>query len=292
MTITFSSLYSSGSTDVFYQDDTLSSESAIVTSANFISESRLIRYPRYLTIILVRGTPASGKSISTKLKQPHFQSFELNMWPPGMSPQASKAYFNRVVGTEYRNFSVSTDWLMCIDNAQSSYYDNMLWTTFKGLDTGAYFILFSSYGSTGASSVDVKYGTPPIFLPQQRISLESEDLENFDASGGLLLKRVEADDLIWRLCKAQPAKLEFDQELGDLLFELSEGVGRTGRLNFHPPSKYHVRYYITDQFSFSLSQAVLATRKTHTGRFNISMAVFREDFLIDPTAWLLWKTFA
>ena len=55
--ITFSSLYSFGSTGVLYQDDTLSFESASVTSAIFIPESRLIRYLRVLTVILVRGTP-------------------------------------------------------------------------------------------------------------------------------------------------------------------------------------------------------------------------------------------
>jgi hypothetical protein len=41
-------------------------------------------------------------------------------------------------------------------------YDNYLWSLPKILEKGAYFILFSSYGSPGPVPVEMKTGTPPL----------------------------------------------------------------------------------------------------------------------------------
>lgn len=163
----------------------------------------------------------------------------------------------------------------------------MLWSTFKELATGAYFILFSSYGSAGASPVEVKHGTSPIFLPSQRISLEWEDHHDLDAPVGLLLKRNEADDLIRRLCKVEPDNPELDQELGDQLFELSAGhagalAGLVESIVTHHVST--MSCMASNQCSLFVFQAVLATRKKQTDEFKITMKVFREVFFDRPNS--------
>ena len=66
--------------------------------------------------------------------------------------------------------------LICIDDAQSTYYDEELWSFLKMLDSAsASFIIFCSYGSPGPEPVEIKSGTSPIFGQLQRISLQLEE---------------------------------------------------------------------------------------------------------------------
>jgi hypothetical protein len=84
-------------------------------------------------------------------------------WPQGMSDEKSEQYLESRVQMSMRVILVAQDTVVFIDDAQSSYYDNYLWILFKILDSGALFILFSSYGSPGPFPVQVETGTSPIF---------------------------------------------------------------------------------------------------------------------------------
>lgn len=93
--------------------------------------------------------------------------------------------------------------LVFIDDAQSSYYDDNLWSSFKTLESdSAMFILLSSYGSAGKYPAVVSTGTPPIFTPEQRISLHKEQHPGCKPIG-ILLEKDEVEDLVSRFLENQ-----------------------------------------------------------------------------------------
>ncbi|KAF8243921.1 hypothetical protein K440DRAFT_663821 [Wilcoxina mikolae CBS 423.85] len=181
-------------------------------------------------VVLVRGTPACGKTILMNLihrhiieKHPTFRVYEFWGWPAGMSDADSKEYLERRVQMSLPELLVAQDTVVFIDDAQSSYYDNHLWSLFKILDSGAYFILFSSYGSPGPFPVEAKSGTPPIFCADQRISLHWESTSVTERPIGILLAKDEADDLITRYCINNQNRPQLSADLRDLLVTISGG---------------------------------------------------------------------
>lgn len=118
---------------------------------------------------------------------------------------------------------VAQDRVIFIDDAQSSYYDDTIWGVFKLMEPnfGAYFVLFSSYGSPGPYPVQTKIGAPPVLKAQQRISLNWES--GGDSPLGLLLKPDEAKDLLYRACAYNADRPILSEDLCDLLFNISGG---------------------------------------------------------------------
>ena len=93
--------------------------------------------------------------------------------------------------------------MVFIDDAQLSYYDDNLWSSFTTLEPdSAIFILLSSYGSVGKYPAVVNTGTPPIFTPEQRISLHKEQHPGCKPIG-ILLEKDEAEDLVARFLEIQ-----------------------------------------------------------------------------------------
>jgi hypothetical protein len=155
-------------------------------------------------------------------KYPTFKIFEFDSWPAGMTNKGSREYPMEFTGMTLPDLCLSEDTFVFIDDAQSSYYDGYLWSLFKILEGGAYFILFSSYGSPGPMPVEVKAGTPPIFCPEQRISLSWESTGT-ETPIGILLAHNEAHDLITRYCTVHQNRPQFSGELRDFLITISGG---------------------------------------------------------------------
>lgn len=90
-----------------------------------------------------------------------------------MSHPESKAYLEQDIGG---NPLFTEETVVFIDDAQPSYYDDELWSSFKLLEMdSAIFVLFSSCGSPGRFPAELKTGTPPLFCLTQRINLQQEN---------------------------------------------------------------------------------------------------------------------
>ena len=179
-------------------------------------------------VILVRGTPACGKTVLLRLthnyildQSPHYKVHVVDGWPQGMSSRESRAYIEQEIG---RDPQLAKDTLVFIDDAQSSYYDDCLWSRFKLLEMdSAIFVLFSSYGSPGRFPAEVKTGTPPIFCPAQRINLQHESSTDVEKPVCLLLDNNEAHDLLSRLLLSQPIRPTLANDLVDYVISISGG---------------------------------------------------------------------
>lgn len=178
--------------------------------------------------ILVRGTPACGKTVLMRLTHkyvleqfPHYKVHVVDIWPQNMSSDKSRAYIKQTIGQDPQ-FAKNS--LVFIDDAQSSYYDDYLWSRFKMLDMGsALFVLFSSYGSPGRTPAEVKTGTPPIFCPAQRINLQQENFNDDEKPVRILLDNYEAHDLVARLLLSQPTRPTLTNDLMDYVISISGG---------------------------------------------------------------------
>lgn len=182
---------------------------------------------KYRTI-LVRGTPACGKTVLLRLTHkyvleqfPHYKVHVVDGWPQGMSSDESRAYMKQKIG---RDPQLAKDSLVFIDDARSSYYNDYLWSRFKFLETeSALFVLFSSYGSPGRYPAEVKTGTPPIFCPAQRINLQQESCNDDEKPVRILLDNNEAHDLLSRLLLSQPIRPTLTNDLMDYVILISGG---------------------------------------------------------------------
>lgn len=182
---------------------------------------------KYRTI-LVRGTPACGKTVLLRLTHkyvleqfPHYKVHVVDGWPQGMSSDESRAYMKQKIGGDPQLAKHS---LVFIDDAQSSYYDDYLWSRFKLLEMdSALFVLFSSYGSPGRYPAEVKTGTPPIFCPAQRINLQQESSNDDEKPVRILLDNNEAHDLLSRLLLSQPIRPTLTNDLMDYVISISGG---------------------------------------------------------------------
>ncbi len=192
---------------------------------------RILERALEYSVVMVRGTPASGKSILMNLiyehataNLPHLSLHMFRGWPMNLSFTESQNYLEEVLGFAREELFEARNTIVFIDDAQSTYYDEELWSFLKMLDSdGASFILFCSYGSPGPEPVEMKSGTPPSLGPLQRISLQWKENPSKDPPVGLLLLKDEADDLISRFCTRNANKPAFSSELSDHLYKISGG---------------------------------------------------------------------
>ncbi len=182
-------------------------------------------------VVLVRGTPACGKTTLLRLIQqhvaqnyPNFTYYTIDSWPQNLNFPQSEEHLTKQVGMSKFELRAASNILICIDDAQSSYYDDELWSFFKNQGKeGACFLLFCSYGSAGPFPAQVRTGTPPCFNPQQRISLQWETSTEREPAIGILLRHDEADDLMSRSCEDDPNRPQLASDLRNLLFVYSGG---------------------------------------------------------------------
>jgi hypothetical protein len=111
---------------------------------------------------------------------------------------------------------------LLFDEAQATYEDHHLWNTFfKRVHDGLLYyhaILFCSYGSPSANPLDYARGTPPLLRSAARVSLWHEQ-----HSIGLLLNRIEFNEVVAGYAKRPERKLLLDPELQDHFYVLTGG---------------------------------------------------------------------
>lgn len=180
---------------------------------------------KYQTILL-RGTPACGKTVLLRLIHrhvlEHFPHYKVHTdtvigWLQGMSTNKSRAYMEQQLGGDPQ---LAKDSLVLID-------DDQLWSCFKVLEMdSALFVLFSSFGSPGRYPAEVKTDTPPIFCPAQRISLQQEGSDDDDDDEKpvlILLENDEAHDLLSRLLLSLSTQPTLTNYLIDYVILISGG---------------------------------------------------------------------
>lgn len=207
----------------------------------------IIKQAEDFRLILVRGTPACGKTTLMHLvanwlfnqsteKRP---VYVMTGWDKEDVYKAGgwKPYLEQKTGIGGNTWPVARAYLL-LDEAQESYWDTTLWSEFfKSIipfqnPESPYVILFASYGSPGrgyAGFYESKYFKMPMELgPQQVLSMRPEesfttDSKPADSNGqncfSLLLGEEEAVDVM----KRSNCSLPLSSELMEELFSISDG---------------------------------------------------------------------
>ena len=187
-------------------------------------------------VIVIRGTPGSGKTVLRHLIHRTLAQNRLELsihvsrgWPEGLDGFQSTRYLEEATGRTEDELFGQPSHVIIIDDAQSSYYDDQLWGDFlKSLESGqgAVVLLLSAYGSATGPLAPVRTGTPPFLSPEKRISLRwSKDTPD-EPGVGILLTDDESRDLIERSCGMAPDsqdQLVFSPQLCSYLTRLSGG---------------------------------------------------------------------
>lgn len=185
-------------------------------------------------VVLVRGTPSSGKSTLARLLDDYYRrrntrSVLIQAWPNnGGYGEYTDVLIQhaRVRGyTEITNTNIGKcDIVFIIDEAQMSYHDKSLWLGFiqsqNGRRDGPRICLFCFYGSPTGGPIE---GSPAGFIgPQKRVSLTVSKVP-FSPSISLFYNRAEFDDILHRLCADFRRPISLDNAASDYIFELTSG---------------------------------------------------------------------
>lgn len=195
--------------------------------------SRLIERVMTHKIVLIRGTPASGKSVLMGLLAstinatlPSYRVITVSTeWPKTLrtTPECV-GHMNAETGVEYRTLLSSREVFLLWDEAQSTYASSWFWSTFlkdTSNITGPYVVLFASYGSPAGSPVEASTFIPPHLSPLQRIGLQWSEGDPF--SVGLLMTEAESRDLIMRRLKAEFSLYDYEENLIKAIVQMAGG---------------------------------------------------------------------
>ncbi|RPB20385.1 hypothetical protein L211DRAFT_522851 [Terfezia boudieri ATCC MYA-4762] len=180
-------------------------------------------------VLLVRGTPAIGKTTLLKLLYYYLDElpsgpsvFRVNGWTrPRVSASNNWASYILKETQGLDVYDSSLEYVLLLDEAQSSYWDDQFWSEFvKELAQGswagthAYLVLFSSYGSISLPDAV----TPPYLVREQTVSLRAEIGEELPVS--LLLSREEFGDALERKARK---KIKYTLEVEEALYNVTQG---------------------------------------------------------------------
>lgn len=173
--------------------------------------------------VLVRGTPASGKSTLAELLTEHIRSKEgvepvsIGSWP--RNPPPSFRWLQYMCDRDYDEHGPN---IVIIDEAQETYGCPEFWNSYlKNIDFQHRdrVILFASYGSAiGSVSQEVE-GTPMIIPNPQRIHLRRVNHGDGIAPVGLFLTKEEFDDIVKRGYSTH----QFGRDFLDFIFNITAG---------------------------------------------------------------------
>jgi len=193
-------------------------------------------------IVHVRGTPASGKSILSRLLRDYYieksrNVFFMERWTSleGFDVDGDDSW-NKLVQLLQKKFPshspadyLASGTVIIVDEAQSSYADSCFWNTIikqRQFNEGAdiRICLFCSYGSplTGVEQDRVFY-TPAVLNPGQCVTLTPQP-NKYSPQIGLFFTRVEFNDAVFRIIHyLYPEQFTFDEEAKKYLFSLTNG---------------------------------------------------------------------
>ena len=172
----------------------------------------------------VRGTPASGKTVLSKLLAKHISQQDpdvhviwINGWPPMEQ------------GGNYYRYLKQQGWVECektvfiLDSAQSSYDDLGLWNDFfKSIheyNGRCRAIAFATYGSP--TSRMYVWGILIVIPDHQRVTLRHIDHKDDLPPVGLLFTRREFDDLVAN--DYPSSEYHFHSSFFDAIFNITNG---------------------------------------------------------------------
>ena len=188
----------------------------IVTALNILNTSDILQ---------VRGTPASGKTILSRLLAHHIHQqdpaahiIRLNSWDTTIvwNMGGWEAFLNA------KGWKQGKKTFFIFDEAQMSYGDIDLWVGFfKELPSfkDQFAIAFASYGSPN-SRISMG-GTPIIVIDRQRVALVPIGHDDGLGAVGLFFSRMEFDDLV--LKRFSSSEYYFHLSFFDAVFRLSGG---------------------------------------------------------------------
>lgn len=195
------------------------------------------------SIIHVRGTPASGKSVLSLLLRDYYRknertAFWLGTWCRYLGDEDPWEDFAQVLRQKYPTLKqkqkkdiFTAGSLVIIDEAQGSYGDIAFWNNIVkdirgGLRYRIKLCLFASYGSpsTGTPYNDKSYRTPVDFAPTQRVSL-TPSFEPGSPPIGLFYTEDEFEAVVTRLCSYDRLVERYivDEDARNYLFGLTNG---------------------------------------------------------------------
>jgi hypothetical protein len=187
-------------------------------------------------VVLVRGTPSSGKTILSRLLRDYFENcgdtvvFIRGWRTNGMTAanyltsRCSRAGYPGIQIDDYAYANI----IFIIDEAQQSYSDISLWDFIKekiGRRTGPKFCLFSSYGSPSQGMVitdETNSYTPPFLGPMKRVSLTCAAIKD-SPDVCLFYNGLEFEDVVERFCTNPVTRLKMDKDAQKYLFMITNG---------------------------------------------------------------------
>jgi hypothetical protein len=187
-------------------------------------------------VVLVRGTPSSGKTILSRLLRDYFENCGDNVvfirgWrTKGMTAtnyltsRCSRAGYPGIQIDHYGDANI----IFIIDEAQQSYSDISLWDFIKekiGRHKGPKFCLFSSYGSPSQGMVitaETESYTPPFLGPKKRVSLTRSIVKD-SPDICLFYSDLEFEDVVERFCTNPATRLKMDKAAQTYLLAITNG---------------------------------------------------------------------
>ncbi|RPB18160.1 hypothetical protein L211DRAFT_815718 [Terfezia boudieri ATCC MYA-4762] len=245
-------------------------------------------------VLLVRGTPAIGKTTLLKLLYYYIDTlddgpsvFRINGWAQGRVAE-SKGWANHISreteGLDVRDASVA--YVILLDEAQSTYWDDQLWSEFvKELSQGSwnakhhYLVMFSSYGSVSLPDAI----TPPHITAHQLVSLRPNNDHPYPL--GLLLSEEEFTDALARKCRHhKPKPIQFTEDVSSVLYAVTQG--HAGAL--HSLIDSFTSYIVTPKSGhYAINQAILKGKTIELDLIHSYFADFNISF--DSLAATPWR---
>jgi hypothetical protein len=195
-------------------------------------------------VVLVRGTPSSGKTTLATLLQDYCKARRdrvvyLPGWrkdDDGTFTLASKCEKAGYPGIQIHLFC-NVDIIFILDEAQDSYGDIGLWSFIKSQNDrqrGPKFCLFSSYGSPSSGIVTRSHFTPPFLHVTKRVSIIRSPVKD-TPDICLFYNETEFEDVVKRFCTDPTTRLSLDKAGRTYLFSITSG---------HPGAVFSMLSYI------------------------------------------------
>ena len=213
-------------------------------------------------VVLVRGTPSTGKTTLAHLLRDYYKArgdpvVYIRGWKEDLD--ATSYLTSRCKRAGYPgiriDFFLNVDVIFILDEAQDSYFDLDLWDFIKAKNDqrrGPKFCLFSSYGSPANGMVINKQRfTPPFLGPTKRVSIICSPIAS-SPDICLFYNEAEFEDVVRRYCMDPTTPLSLHKDAQKYLLSMTCG---------HPGAVASMLSYIFKVFisrSFQVDERLMA----------------------------------